>query len=27
MHTFYSKEEGAKFINTPWWMMEQTPKK
>jgi hypothetical protein len=25
MHTFYSKDDGAKFINTPWWMMEQTP--
>jgi hypothetical protein len=25
MHTFYTKEEGAKFINTPWWMMEQPP--
>lgn len=23
MHTFYPKEDGAKFINTPWWMMEQ----
>ena len=22
MHTFYSKDDGAKFINTPWWMME-----
>ena len=21
MHTFYSKEDGEKFINTPWWMM------
>lgn len=27
IHSFYSKEEGAKFINTPWWMMEQAPKK
>lgn len=26
MHTFYPKEDGAKFINTPWWMMEQPPK-
>lgn len=25
MHTFYSKDDGAKFINTPWWMMEQPP--
>ncbi|MBI2441160.1 MAG: hypothetical protein HYV35_07310 [Lentisphaerae bacterium] len=25
MHTFYKKEDGAKFINTPWWMMEQPP--
>ena len=24
MHTFYSKDDGAKFINTPWWMMEQS---
>ena len=23
MHTFYSKEDGAKFINTPWWLMEE----
>lgn len=23
MHTFYPKDEGVKFINTPWWMMEQ----
>lgn len=23
MHTFYPKDDGAKFINTPWWMMEQ----
>lgn len=22
MHTFYSKDEGEKFINTPWWMMK-----
>ena len=22
MHAFYSKDDGAKFINTPWWMME-----
>ena len=26
-HIFYSKEEGAKFMNTPWWMMEQSPEK
>jgi hypothetical protein len=25
MHTFYSKDDGTKFINTPWWMMEQPP--
>ncbi len=25
MHTFYPKGEGTKFINTPWWMMEQQP--
>lgn len=25
MHTFYSQDDGAKFINTPWWMMEQPP--
>ncbi len=25
MHTFYPEGEGAKFINTPWWMMDQTP--
>ncbi len=23
MHVFYSKDEGAKFMNTPWWMMEE----
>ncbi|NLB56847.1 MAG: hypothetical protein GX811_13995 [Lentisphaerae bacterium] len=22
MHTFYEKEDGDKFINTPWWMMD-----
>ncbi len=27
MHTFYSKDDGAKFINTPWWMMEEPPEK
>jgi hypothetical protein len=26
MHIFYSEDDGAKFINTPWWMMEQLPK-
>lgn len=26
MHIFYKKEDGAKFINTPWWMMETPPK-
>ena len=25
MHNFYPKGEGTKFINTPWWMMEQQP--
>ena len=25
MHIFYEREDGAKFINTPWWMMEQPP--
>ena len=25
MHTFYSKDEGTKFINTPWWTMEDPP--
>lgn len=25
MHTFYSKDDGAKFINTPWWTMEDPP--
>jgi hypothetical protein len=24
MHTFYDKDDGAKLINTPWWLMEQT---
>jgi hypothetical protein len=23
MHTFYDKDDGAKLINTPWWLMEQ----
>lgn len=23
MHTFYSKEEAAKLMNTPWWLMEK----
>lgn len=27
MHTFYSKDDGAKFINTPWWMMEELQEK
>jgi hypothetical protein len=22
MHSFYPDDEGAKFINTPWWMMD-----
>ncbi len=25
MHTFYNKDDGAKFINTPWWMMDKPP--
>ena len=25
MHTFYTKEDGAKFINPPWWMMDEPP--
>jgi hypothetical protein len=27
MHTFYSKGDGAKFINTPWWLMEESEDK
>ncbi len=23
MHTFYSKDDGAKLINTPWWLMDE----
>jgi hypothetical protein len=23
MHSFYSKKDGEKFINTPWWLMKQ----
>ena len=23
MHFFYPKDEGAKFLKTPWWMMEK----
>ncbi len=23
MHRFYTKEDGAKIINTPWWMMDE----
>jgi len=26
MHTFYSGEDGAKFIRTPWWLMEEPPR-
>ncbi len=26
MHRFYSKDEGAKFINTPWWMTKNPAK-
>ncbi len=25
MHTFYEKGDGATFINTPWWMMDEPP--
>lgn len=25
IHTFYSPEDGAKFINTPWWLMNSPP--
>ena len=25
MHTFYSKDESSRFINTPWWMMDASP--
>jgi type I site-specific restriction-modification system R (restriction) subunit len=25
MHHFYSGNDGATFINTPWWMMEKQP--
>jgi hypothetical protein len=24
MHRFYNDEEGAKFMNTPWWMSDKT---
>ena len=27
MHNFYPKSDGAKFINTPWWMMDEPPDK
>jgi pyruvate/2-oxoglutarate dehydrogenase complex dihydrolipoamide acyltransferase (E2) component len=23
MHTFYLKEDGAKFMKTPWWLMDK----
>jgi hypothetical protein len=23
MHTFYSKDDGAKLMNTPWWLLEK----
>ncbi|MBI3354762.1 hypothetical protein HY086_00800 [Candidatus Gottesmanbacteria bacterium] len=23
MHTFYSKDDGAKLMETPWWLMEK----
>ncbi|OPY12424.1 hypothetical protein ACJ77P_08435 [Syntrophus buswellii] len=25
MHTFYEKDDGARLINTPWWMMDEPP--
>ncbi|MEM9444941.1 MAG: hypothetical protein AAGA18_06265 [Verrucomicrobiota bacterium] len=25
MHTFYDKNDGAKFIHTPWWMVDKSP--
>ena len=25
MHVFYPEAEGARFINTPWWMTERVP--
>jgi hypothetical protein len=25
MHTFCKKDDGAKFINTPWWTTEEAP--
>jgi len=24
MHTFYPNEEGAKYMQTPWWLMEKS---
>jgi hypothetical protein len=27
MHFFYSEDDGAKFINTPWWLMEEPTNK
>lgn len=27
MHVFYSKADGEKFIDTPWWIMEKPVKK
>ena len=26
MHTFYSKDDGAKFMKTPWWLMDKPMK-
>jgi hypothetical protein len=26
MHTFYSKDDGAKLMKTPWWLMDKPPK-
>lgn len=23
MHTFYSKDDGAKLMNTPWWLLDK----
>lgn len=27
MHTFYEGDDGARFINTPWWLMDDATKK
>ncbi len=26
MHVFYDADEGTKFIETPWWMMDEAPR-